>query len=89
LALGSEFIERQAGINVNGVAPRESLPSTDRDIDKLGIDFERIGMPAHSFGREDGGPGPAEGIQNDIAAASDVFDCVRNERDRFNGGMEF
>jgi hypothetical protein len=54
-ALAGDFVEGQAGLGVNGVPARESLPALDGDIDEARLELQRVGSAPDPLRRQ----GPA------------------------------
>src|SRR5215831_16395714 len=52
-ALACDFVEGQAGLDVNGVLAREGLPALDRDIDEVRLELERAGPAPDPLRRQD------------------------------------
>ena len=81
----SDFLERQTGIDVDGITTGEGLPAPDRDIDVARIDFESAGLPADPFGREQRRARATEGVEHNVVAVGAVFDRIGDESDRLDG----
>ena len=75
-SIASDFLESQASVDVDGVFAGEGLPTPDRDIDVTRIDFDRAGLPADPFGREQRRAGATEGIEHNVVALGAVLDCI-------------
>src|SRR6516164_7779924 len=86
-ALACEFVKAQSAVNVNGILSRKGLPTSDSEIDKARLDFERVGPPADALGCQYGRAGATEGVEHDGAAAGAVLDSIRHQRHRLDGRM--
>src|SRR4051812_34461530 len=74
-----ELVKRLAGRLKHGILSGRPLPSSYRDIDIEGVDFDAVRSASHLFGRQDRAAGPRKGIQDDRTPTGTVFDRVYNQ----------
>ena len=63
------------------------LPTTDRHIAVMWIDFDSAGATARTFRRDKNRPTAAKGIENEITAPRTIPDRIGNHRDRLDRRM--
>ena len=63
------------------------MPALDSDVDKAGLDLERVGPPPDTLRCQEGRSGPTEEVEHDVAATAAVPHRIRNQRNRLDRRM--
>ena len=69
---------------MNRILFGEGLPPLDSDVDEVGLDLERVGLPPHTIRRQDGGPGSAKAVEHNVTAPGTILHGVRHQRHRLD-----
>ena len=83
-AFCADVLEALAGGGKNSGLSGVGLPTADCDVDIVRVDFKRAGLPARTLRRNQDCAAPGEGIENEVAAARTVSNCIGHKGNRFD-----
>ena len=79
------LVEGELGLDVDRIAPGESLPAADGDIDVSGLELQSKRSTTHPFGGQHRGARTAKSVEHDIVAPCAVLHRVCHQGDRLDG----
>src|SRR5215831_6806381 len=87
-AFGGYLIIGLAATDQNRVAPCDLLPAPNGGVDIERVNLDAIRSPAYAFSSKQCGTGSHKGVEHDVVAPRGVLDCIGNQRDGLDRGMD-
>ena len=63
------------------------MPTADRDVDIMGVNFECVSDASRALRGNDRGPTAGEGVKNDPTVRGDVTHGIGDQSDRLDSGV--